>query len=200
MKHQYLVRLVAGYVALGYAVAYPLSFLVAQSLRGHVVAAQGVPRCLEQPDPRYGLSRSDLLVGALVGTVLVALEVWGVTFAASLGSWGIPSLLILWIGPVLLSTSLRVRRDVINELFDGALLVQGFVLTARLARGTSVAVAQQWLGAEIRAVGWVADEGLRGFYERPHDRGAAVPPTVSRSPDRVDPTSTCSRSDWGQSS
>lgn len=144
VKHQYLLRLVSCSVVLGYAVTYPLWLLVlvVQALRGYVVAGEGFLVILSERTPGMGPSRSDVLVAALVGAVLVVLEAYGVAYVALLGPWGIPSMLILWIGQVLLSTLLRRRRDEVGGLLDDVVIVQGFVPTTRLARGTSVAVAQ----------------------------------------------------------
>ena len=71
---------------------------------------------------------------------------------------------LLYTEPVLVSATIRTRKGERSHL-GGALVVKGFVPVGSKFRPTARKVAPIWLGQQTGPVAWIADEGLKDFYE-----------------------------------
>lgn len=168
-KHRRLLMLVGAFALCGYPLLFViwLGFLAVQSMRGRVATGDGFLVVLSRRTDNPGPKRRFVWAAGVGALILGAVELGALFFAAGhLLSRPVlvGSILVLLVGPVLFSLIVRNRRDDVSALV-GALVVHGFVPLGSGFRGNADEVAAEWLAEQGGMVGWIADEGLRGFYE-----------------------------------
>jgi hypothetical protein len=122
---------------------------------------------LSKPTNNPGPTNRQVLIGGVVGgglAAVVACLLGGAFYYMSDHPVLVWTGIGLTLGPVLLSAVIRVRKFDRSRL-GKALLVKGFVPVGRHFRGTAHTVARRWLAQQTEPVAWVADEGLRAFYD-----------------------------------
>lgn len=165
-KHKWLLTALAAFFLLGYPWLFTvwLVILVGKSLRGRVAVGDGflvtLPTRTNNPKPTV----CQIGVSGVIGAAFVAV-LFGVTIA---NIYAHPVLvwigLSLTLGSAVGSALIRRRNDDLSSL-QGTLLVEGLVPTSSRFRHTARTVAPVWLQRQNGPVGWVADEGLKSFYE-----------------------------------
>lgn len=168
-KHKWSLRLLAGFFILGYPWLFVLwlATLLIDSLRGRVVAGRGFLVVLSEPRTDQRPAVGDITVGAMVAVSCVGAATYLIV-ALTGESAGHPALgwlgLVITLGAALGSALVRIRREDRSSL-HGAVIVRGFVPTSRRSRRTGREAASTWLTQQTCPTGWIADEGLRSFYE-----------------------------------
>lgn len=173
-QHEWGLRLLAWFFFLGYPWLFTvwLNVLTVGSLRGRVAVGDGflvmLSRRTTNPKPAGG----DVLVGGLLGLTMAAIAVYLIIGGAAVNLYAHPTLVLsvlaLTLLPTFGSALIRSRRDNLKghkAVPADVLFVQGFIPTSNAFRHTARAVAPVWLARQAGPVAWVADEGLKAFYE-----------------------------------
>jgi hypothetical protein len=168
-QHKWLLRAMVPYFLLGYPWAFTawLNVLVVASIRGRVAVGDGFLVVLSERTSNPTPARRDQIIGGLTGGVLAMIVLYLLSVAASnvYEHPGVVSLILTFtLGPVILSALVRTRRENLSHL-KGSLIVNGFVPTSTDLRRTARTAAPAWLAQQHVPVAWVADEGLKRFYE-----------------------------------
>jgi hypothetical protein len=166
-KHECLLTLLAAFFRLGYPWLFILwlTVLTVQSLRGRVAVGHGFLVMLSKRTCNPEPSARQVAVGGLVAGSLAIATTFTLAVSVDNHPGVVWSAILATSGSAFGSVLIRHRRDYISRPPADALLVQNLVPTNRRFRHIARTVAPQWIARQQEPLYWVADEGLKAFYE-----------------------------------
>lgn len=168
-KHKWLLMGLGVFFVPGYPLLFMfwLMMLLGSCCFGRVAVGDGFLVVLSRRTSNPKPSGRDLVGGGLFCLVLLSGFFW--LLGRAVGSFpridGAFWVVVIMLVPMLGSVLVRMRRDDLTRLQD-VLVVTGFVPTGGDFRHNGPGLARAWLSRQSGKVGWVADEGLKRFYER----------------------------------